>query len=240
MWTRDGGVLGEVDLSRLPASPERWLLDPSGNAWVVFGTTLQFVAKTGKLGPSHSLPTEVADLAWDTTGFVLAYRTVSPLVERRDMKGGGVLWTWGTRPPKGAFCPAIRHHVAIRQDGTVLVASGETLGLTLLDGAKGAQITTLAFSLDGKPAPVLSLGTGSRGSMAWWLDHDTALLAIPASQLPPGGSAQGLLLAKLDLASHNLSLFPTACDEKATFVGIQEENAVLEKPEGGLVFVPIP
>jgi hypothetical protein len=240
IWTRDGGEMGDVDLARLSAAPERWVLDPSGNAWVVSGTTLQFVAKNGKLGPSHSLPAEVADLAWDTTGFVLVYRTPAPLVERRDMKGGGLLWTWGTRPPKGTFYPSIRHHVAIREDGTVLVASGETLGLTVLDGAKGTPIATLAFNLDGKPAPALNLGTGNRGPMAWWLDRNTALLAVPASQLPPGGTAQGLLLAKLDLASHNLSLFPTGCDEKATFVGIQEENAVLEKPEGGLVFVPIP
>lgn len=240
VWTRDGGVTDEVDLSKLPAPAEKWVLDPSGNAWVVHGTTLQLVAKTGKLITSHSLPAEVADLAWDARGFVLAYRTEAPLVERRDMKTGSVLWAWGSKPPKGAGPVPVRHHVAIREDGTVLLNSGDSFQLTTLDGTKGAQTATLAFALEGKPAPTLNLGQGDRGALAWWLNRNTALLAVPAAQLPAALNLQGLVLARLDLDRQALTFLPTGLDEKAALVGILEDAAVLRKTEGGLAFVPIP
>ena len=81
VWSREGGITQDLDLARLEGPAEKWVMDPSGNAWVVSGTTLQRVDRNGRLGPSHSLPAEVADLAWDARSFVLCYRTAEPYLD---------------------------------------------------------------------------------------------------------------------------------------------------------------
>lgn len=238
-WGRDTGITQEVYLTRMSLPAEKWVLDPMGNAWVVAGTTLQFVDKTGKLGTSYNLPAEVVDLAWDTRSFLLCYRTKEPYLERRDMKNGSVMWSFGTKPPKGgAFIPAL-HHVAIREDGLALLSSGDKIDLVVLDITKGTRLDTLTFTLNGQPAPRLNLGDGNRGALAWWMNNNVALMAIPSSQCPPG-EYKGLVLAKLDLTKGGLTLIPTPFDDHAALVGILDNSAVLRSPSGGLTFFPIP
>lgn len=239
-WSRDAGDTGEVNLAKLGAPAEKWALDPSGDAWVVSGTTLQKVAPAGKLGTSYTLPAEVADLAWDVRSFVLCYRTSEPYLERRDLKSGALLWSFGEKPAKGATFAQALHHLAISEDGKVYLASGNSFSLQVLDIAKGTLTGTIPFTLNGQPAPTLALGSGDRGAMAWWLNKNTALMAVPASQLPPGGGFKGLVLAKLDLGKHELTLIGTAADEKAALVGMLEDTAVLRAPAGGLTFLAIP
>lgn len=238
-WSREAGVGGEVSLAKMNAPAEKWLLDPSGNAWVVSGATLQLVmTQTGKVGTSYTLPADVADLAWDVRSFVLCFRTREPYLERRDLKTGAVLWTYGTKPAKGTSFPQVLHHVAISEDGKVFLNSGTDFQLLVLDSRSGALTAALPFTLNGQQAPSLALGTGDRGSMAWWLNKNTALLAVPASQLP-GTELKGLVLARLDLAKRELVLIPTSADEKAALVGILEDSAVLRLPTGGLGFIPL-
>lgn len=239
VWSRDSGLTDELDMSRLSGPAEKWVLDPSGNAWVITGTTLQRVERNGKLGPSHSLPAEVADLAWDARSFVLCYRTAEPYLERRDLKGGSVIWTYGVKPSKGGLASRARHHVAVREDGTVLLSSGESFRLEILDIEKGVKTGTVYFTLKGQPAPLLGVGDGDRGALAWWMNTSVALMAVPASQLP-AGEFKGLVLARLDLGTRDLVLVPTGADERSALVGILEGSAVLRGPSGGLTFFPIP
>jgi len=238
-WTQDSGIMNELDLSRFTGAAEKWVLDPLGNAWVVAGTTLQLVDRNGKLGTSFTLPAEIADLAWDTRSFILCYRTREPYLERRDMKTGSVMWSYGTKPAKGTFFPRNWHHVAVREDGSVLLTASDGFQLERIDLAKGARLEFIPFTLNGQPAPTLNLADGDQGSLAWWMNNETALLAVPASQLPPG-DLKGLVLARLNLAKREMTLVPTGADEKAVLVGIQESNAVLRGPAGGLTFFPIP
>jgi hypothetical protein len=239
VWTRETGVNDEVDLTRLDGIAEKWVLDPSGNAWIVTGLTLQRVDHDGKLGPSHTLPAEVADLAWDARSFILCYRTAEPYLERRDLKGGTVLWTYGTKPSKGGPAARVRHHVAVREDGTLLLNSGETFRLEVLDINRGVKIETLSFMMKGQPSPLLMVGDGDRGTLAWWMNTSIALMAVPASQLGPG-EPRGLVLARLDVAHRDLTLVPTGADERTVLVGILDSTAVLRGPAGGLTFFPIP
>jgi len=239
VWSRDAGTSDMLPLSRLDVPPEMWVLDPAGDAWIVTSTTLQRLEKTGKVGTTHSLPAEVADLAWDARSFVLSYRTREPYLERRDLKGGSVMWTYGVKPSKGGLATQVRHRVAIREDGKVLLTSGESLRLDVLDIEKGARIGTEDFTMKGKPLPLLALADGDRGGLAWWMNNNVALMAVPAYQLPPG-EAKGLMLARLDLATHDLQFLATGADAKAVLVGILENTAVLRGPAGGLTFVPIP
>lgn len=238
-WTRDNGISGDVSLAKLGAPADKWLLDPSGNAWVVSGTTLVLVsAQTGKLGVSFALPAEVADLAWDVRSFVLCYKTREPYLERRDLKTGALLWSYGTKPAKGAACPQVLHHVAVSENGKIYLNSGTDFKLLVLDANTGAPAGTIPFTVKGEPPPALTLGEGDRGAMAWWLNRNTALMAVKASQL--GAGFKGLVLARLDLATRELTLIPTAADEKATLAGILDDSAVLRIAPAGLGFVPLP
>jgi hypothetical protein len=182
----------------------------------------------------------VGDLAWDARSFLLCYRTKEPYLERRDLKTGVLMWAYGTKPAKGGSIPQVRHHVVMKEDGTVLLGSGDSLQLEVLDVNKGTRTETLTFTFNGKPAPALTLGEGERGGMAWWLNRNVALAAVPSSQLPPGGELHGLVLARMDLTSHVVTFIPTGADETAGLVGILEDSAVVRGSAGGLVFVPIP
>lgn len=239
VWSRDTGVSAEVDLARLPGPPEKWALDPSGNAWVVCGPALVQVDKGGRIGANVSLPGEVADLAWDATSFFLCYKGTEPYVERRDMKKGALLWAYGTRPAKGASFPASRARLAVAEDGRVYYNSGLDFRLEALDAAKGGKLGTLDFTWKGAAAPALAPGTTDRGQLAWWLNNNTAFLGVPASQLP-SSEFQGLVLAKLDLGTKVLTFLPSGLDERSVLVGLQDASAVLRGPEGGLTFLTLP
>ena len=74
--------------------------------------------------------------------------------------------------------------------------------------------------------------------MAWWLNANTAVSAVPASQLP-AFKQSGLLLAIENLANASVDFFATGLSEQHAFIGILEADAVFIAPAGGLVFVPL-
>jgi len=239
VWSRETGVSDTLDLSRLRGLPDKWVLDPAGNAWVVTGTTLQRVAPDGRIGPTFALPAEVADLAWDARSFLLCFRGKEAYLERRDLNTGALLWSAGPRPAKDENDPLDRHHVTIPEDGRILLSTGDGLNLLVLEPAKGEWQETITFKLKGERPPTLALGGAGRGALAWWLDHNVAVAAIPAAQLP-GRGLTGLVLARMDLGTHELTLLSTDADERSMLVGILDGSAVLRRPQGGLAFFPIP
>ncbi len=236
-WSRDAGDLGSVSLARLEGAPEKWVVDSYGNAWVVSGGVLfNIEAKTGKVLNREKLPGEVSDLAWDLKGFVLAYRGGEPFLEKREYRGGSVLWTYGSKPRKGG--PAFSHRVAVTDDGQVLVTSGANLTLTTLDGAKGKAMGQTAFSFNGIAAPDLILGEAERGPLVVWPGRNVALSAVGGRQVPEA-KMSGALLAKLDLSQSSVEFLPTGLSEDHVLVGVQEGQAVFIKPGGGLVMVAL-
>ena len=237
-WSADSGILGGVDLARIEVVPEKWVLDSLSNAWIVAGATLLRVDKTGKPGTSFTLPTTVSDLAWDTTSFVLAYRSHDLYVEKRDLKTGAVLWTYGTRPPREAPVVQNLHHVAIKEDGQVILASGTTFSVVTLDGAKGKLLGTTSFSHDGADLPPLVLGQQDRGNLVWWLGTNVALTTVPAAQVPTL-KLEGLLLVKLDFAKHTVTFLPTGLAPGNALVGMLEKTAVFRTPTSGLKYVAV-
>ena len=240
VWSRDTGVSDEINVEQTAGEPERWVMDVYGNVWVATGTTLQLVAKNGKINNNITLPAAVAELAWDAKSFILCYRTREPYLERRDLKNGSLMWSYGTKPAKGSTYLPIRHHVVMTEDGRVLLSSGASFTFLALDLNKGTLLDAIPFTLKGQPAPELNLGEGDRGALAWWMNNNIALAAVPASQLPNAGDLKGLILAKLNLKTRELMLLATNADEKAALIGILDGNAALRKPAGGLAFYPIP
>ncbi|MBI4913761.1 MAG: hypothetical protein HY823_13585 [Acidobacteria bacterium] len=234
-WSRDL-PLPPVDLSRLDGAPEFWTLDSLGNAWVVSGNLLQYVEKNGRLGPRVRLPGSVSDLTWDVRGFVLSYRAPEPYVEKREYKGGGLLWSWGTRPEGRDGGPAL-HRIELADNGDVLVTRGSSMTVDIVDGAKGRPSLQTAFSWKGAVAPDLNL-TGDRAPLASWLGKNVIFSAVPGRQAPHAGM-NGMLLARLDLGSRSLQFLPTGLGEDFSFVGIFEDQAVFLSPQGGLAFAAI-
>lgn len=235
---RDGTNLSEVDLSRLEGIPEKWVLDPSMNAWVIMGTVAQFVEKNGKLGSSVKLPGEVADVAWDPKGFLLCYKSTEPFVEKRDYKGGSSLWTYGTKPKKGEPAATVLHRILVNDENHVALATGNTLHINLLDGNKGKLLGQAVFTLNDQNPPAITLGGKDRGSMVWWLNKGTAITALPASQAPALNQT-GLVLLRQDFTSSTLTVVPTGLSEDHLLVGAVDNDAVLVSPKGGLVTVPL-
>jgi hypothetical protein len=236
MWHRDAGEMGVVPLTRFEGAPEKWAIDSYGNAWVVSGDGLYYVeAKTGKVTLKERLPGEVADLAWDIRGFVLAYKGTEPYVEKRDYRAGGVLWTYGAKSRKAG---GSAYRIAVTDDGQVLLASGASLPLTQIEGAKGKALGQTAFSFNGLAAPDLILGGTDRGPLVTWGGHSVAFMSVNGRQIPEA-KMSGTLLARLDLAQSTLEFLPTGLPEDHVLVGVHEGQAFLLKPGGGLAFVPV-
>ncbi len=241
-WSRDFGVTGSLSLSKLEVTPEKWVLDPYGNAWVVSGAALYQVAKNGKPGTTVRLPGEVVDLGWDTKGFFLLYRGPETYLEKRDYAKASLLWSAGRKPKSqeegSPSASGGSDRLAVSGDGNVLVSSGSSLSLTSFDGNKGAVIGQTVFTLNNGAAPSLALAGKDRGALGWWLGKSVVMAAVPASQVP-GEKKAGLLLARLDLAAGSVEFLPTGVAEDYKLLGVLEAEVVLMKPGGGLVFVPI-
>ena len=258
-WMRDGGVLGEVNVSGLPQAlwyweiaqgntgdddvsgrpqqPEKWALDASFNAWVVTGHYLQFVGKDGKIA-NVKLPYEVGDLAWDAQGIYLSYQCAEPFIEKRAYDGGSVIWSYPGVTGKERPSPTVQNRIDVTEDKTVILSHPDNFQVDLIDGATGKIKGHATFMSKGKPAPGRTLGTQALGPMAWWLNKNTAFQAVPASQVPTLGMV-GLLLAKEDFATSTMEFIPTGLSEKHFFIGIIDTDAAFIAPTGGLVFFPI-
>ena len=240
-WMKDLGITGSLDLSKLEIAPEKWVLDPYGNAWVVSGPMLYRVDKNGKPGTTVKLPGDVVDLAWDTKGFVLLYQGAETYLEKRDYIRGSLIWSTGKKP-KGAegASPGVMslQRMTISEDSNVLIANGNSLFIQSFDGAKGTALGETVLTLRGGTPPSLVLGGKERGALAWWLGHGVAFAAVPASQVPSERKS-GLLLAHMDLAAGTVEFLPTGVSEDHKLLGILESEALLAKPGGGLVLVPV-
>lgn len=235
---RDGSYVSEIDLSKFEGVPEKWVLDPGGNAWVISGNQAQFIEKNGKLGSSTKLPGEVADLAWDPKGFVLSYRAPEAYVEKRDYRTGSTIWTYGSKPKKGEPYPTSPHRVLVNDENQVVLASGNGLQLSLIDGNKGKMLGQAVFSLNDQMPPAMDLAGRDRGAGVWWLNRGTAVTSYAPAQIPSLG-AKGLILVRQDFTTSTLTLIKTELAEGHLLIGASENEAILLNPKGGVVTVPL-
>ncbi|MFN7959115.1 MAG: hypothetical protein U0P46_12445 [Holophagaceae bacterium] len=241
-WLRDGGVLSSTPAGRSDEPPERWVVDPRNNAWVAHGTTVSQIDKTGHVILNLKVPAEVGDICWDARGFILSYKALEPYVEKRDFKGA-LLWSFGTKPPKGEGpAPQNRRPVILDDAGNVLMADGHALNLTILEGSSGRKLgqTNLMLGL-GQPAPTLEGYVVERGPLALWPGRGVVFAAVPAAQVPAPlrATLQGLALARLDLAQSRLEFLPTGLDESHILIGVLDADAVFVNPRGGLMLVKV-
>lgn len=241
-WSRDGGLMGSLPTAKLDAPPERWVMDPRNNAWVVHGTTLTQLDRAGREVTNYRLPAEVGDVCWDPKGFVLSYRSVEPYLEKRDYKGS-LIWSFGAKPAKeDGPPPPNRRPVVMDDSGKVLMADGHTLNLSTFDGESGRKVGETSLRLaGGQPAPSLEGSAAERLALALWPGKGVVFAAVKASQVPAQlrESLQGLALARLDTAQSLVEFVPTGLDESHRLVGILDSDAIFVSPKGGLMLVRV-
>lgn len=236
-WMRDGGLFAEADLAGLYLAPEKWVMDSSFNVWVVGGRTLFRIRQDG-YSTRIQLPHKVGDLTWDTQGFYLSYQCTAPYIEKRNFVTGQVLWSYQPAGAKEEDAATVRNRILVTQNKTVVISRPDSLNVDLVDGLTGKPKGEGTFTYKDAEPPALAPGTQDRGTVGWWLDHNTAFQAIPASQVP-ALKLVGLLLAKEDLTYSTVDFIPTGLTEQHTFAGIVDSDAVFIAPGGGMVFLPI-
>lgn len=241
-WLRDGGVMNSVALGKFEGEPVRWVVDPRNNAWVAQGTTLTLLDRGGRAITTLKLPAEVGDVCWDAKGFVLSYRTAEPYLEKRDFKAGDLIWSFGAKPPKREGpVPLNRRPVVVDDGGNVLMADGNSLNLSVLEGATGKKVAETTLLLAGAPAPALEGNAADREPLAVWPGKGVVFAAVKASQLPAAqrGTITGLALVRLDLGHAQMEIQPTGLEEGHILVGVLESDAVFVNPKGGLMLVKV-
>ena len=245
-WDKSFGTMNTLSLAKLDVAPDMWLMDRYNNAWVVSGEMLYFITKEGKVDRKEKLPAPVSDLAWDAqTGFLLCYRTAAPFLEMRDLKDGGVIWSYGQKPKKGEAPGAAKFRVVINArdggDSVVYLSQGVDLDLMTLSGKKGSPMGQAVFSYNDKAVGALSYGDAGPGALCHWIGKQTLYAAVPSTALPAGTAPglNGLLLAKLDLSMGSITFEPTGLTPDNQFIGIVDGQAVFIKTAGGLAFVPV-
>jgi len=240
-WTKDGSVSGALDLSNLDFPPEFWVLDPWDNAWVAGANFLAIVDKTGKVLRRETLPAHVADLAWDESGFYLAYKTETLFVEKRDFKKGDVIWTSGSKPRKGEAPGPRLYRIAVTNTGQVLATLGADLNLSMLQAAYGRSVGQTYLAWGNAPLQSLQAMAPDRQAILWWESGAQALAALPASQMAPGmrGTLTGLILIRMDISKGSADILPTGQPEGTLLLGASGSELTLQKPGGGLVFLQL-
>lgn len=237
-WSKDGSASGTLSLSQISTRPEYWFLDVYDQAWVVSGTQLIYLDKTGRVLRKSSLPGEVSDLTWNRTGIYLVYKQDSVYIEKRDLKQGDVLWTYGTKPKKGASTQAPHlFRLALSDSGPLICTLGPDLNVLMVDPLTGKEQGKSFLSYNNSPAPALQVFATDRQPIRWWSRKSVVIANIPGSQLPQ--KAAGQFLAKLDLSQGSVEFLPTGLEEGHILVGIQDDEATFMKPGGGLVFLTL-
>jgi len=228
------------------ASPERWVLDPYNRTWMVCDGRLAVIGKDGRAELLLLLAAAVEDMAVDRDGVVVLFRTMKPYLEKRDLKTGAVLWTFGDRAQakEAAAQPLLvpLNRMAMGVDGTIYIAEGASLTFTVLDPGKGPKAPGQSFFTcqDAIPARAV-LGRVGRGPLLAWSSKDVIFSVFAPSQVRSCGApeSKGLLLARFNLAKGTLDWLPTTLAEGHRLVGLLETEAVFLAPEGGLAFAPI-
>lgn len=228
------------------ARPERWLVDGHGRAWMTCEGQLMALGKQGNPDMILSLPGRVQDMAVGRDGVFLLYRTLKPYVEKRNLQSGAVIWAYGdkTELKEAASQPILvpLNRMALGDDGTVYLAEGTSMVLTVLDAAKGPREPGQAFFTcqDAIP-PRANLGSIGRGPLLPWAGRAVLFSAFTPAQVKtsqaPG--SKGLILARFDLAKGTLDWVPTDIPEGHQFVGLLDHEAVFLTPQGTPTFAPI-
>ena len=228
------------------AMPERWVMDSYNRIWMVCEGRLAILDKDGKPESILPLPAAVEDVAVGSDGILLLYRTMKPYLEKRDLKTGAVLWSFGDRnqAKEAAARPLLvpLNHMALGVDGTVYIAEGASMAFTVLDPVKGPKEPGQTFFTcqDALPARAV-LGRVGRGPLLSWPGKEVIFGVFTPSQVKSCGApeSQGLLLARFDLAKGTLDWLTTPLAEGHRLVGLLDTEAVFLAPGGGLAYAPI-
>lgn len=240
-WSRDGGLLASVSTAKIEDTPERWAIDPRNNVWIAHGTSLTQLDRSGRNITTNRLPSEAGDVVWDPKGIVLSYRAPEPYLEKRDFKGS-VLWSFGAKPSRGDNPVPNRRPLVMDDSGKVLMADGNSLNLSILDGETGRKLSETSLRLaSGQPAPMLEGSALEREGLAIWPGKGVVFAAVKASQIPVAlrETFQGLVLARLDLIQSRLEFLPTGLEEGHILIGVLDSDAVFVSPKGGLMLVKV-
>ena len=170
-------------------------------------------------------------------GILILYRTPKPCLEKRDLRTGAVLWSYGDRAQlKDATAQPLLvplNRMALGVDGTVYLAEGASLAFTILDPVKGPKEPGQTFFTchDAIPGRAL-LGRVGRGPMLSWAGRDVIFSVFTPSQVKSCGAPEstGLVLARFDLLNGALEWIPTSLAEGHRLVGLLDHEAVFLAP----------
>jgi hypothetical protein len=228
------------------AVPERWVLDSYNRVWVVCEGRMAVLGKDGVPENILALPALVEDMAVGRDGIILLYRTLKPYLEKRDLKTGAVIWTFGDKDQvKEAAAQPLRvpmNRMALGTDDTIYIAEGASMAFTVLDPAKGPKDPGQTFFTCQNAVPARAvLGRVGRGPMLSWAGKEVIFSVFAPGQVRSCGApeSKGLLLARFDLAKGTLDWLPTSLNEGHRLVGLLDTEAVFLAPDGGLAYAPI-
>ncbi|BDU68732.1 hypothetical protein GETHOR_08330 [Geothrix oryzae] len=228
------------------AQPERWVLDAYNRIWMVCDGQLAVLGKDGRAETLWPLPGQVEDMALGRDGLFLLYRTLKPYLEKRDLKSGAVLWTYGDRAQlkEAAAQPLLvpLNRMALGADGTVFLAEGASLAFTVLDPVRGPKQPGQTFFTCREDLPARALlGRQGRGPILPWAGREVVFGVFTPAQVKSCGApeSQGLVLARFDLLKGTLDWLPTPLAEGHRLVGLLDHEAVFLAPGGGLAYAPI-
>jgi hypothetical protein len=229
-----------------PPRPERWVIDSYNRTWMVHDGRLLVFSKDGVLENALPLPAAVEDVAVGREGVLVLYRTAKSYLEKRDLRTGAVLWTFGDRAQakEAASQPLLvpLNRMAVGVDGTVYLAEGASLAFTILDPLKGPKEPgQFFFTCHDAIPPRAVLGRVGRGPLLSWAGKDVIFGVFSPSQVRSCGAPEssGLVLARFDLAKGTLDWLPTPLAEGHQLVGLLDSEAVFLAPGGGLAYAPI-
>jgi hypothetical protein len=228
------------------ALPERWVIDSYSRTWMVCDGRLVVFSKDGQIENALALPAPVEDMAVGREGILILYRTAKPCLEKRDLRTGAVVWSYGDRDQlKEASAQPLLvplNRMALGMDGTIYVAEGASLAFTVLDPVKGPKDPGQTFftcqdAIPGRAA----LGRVGRGPLLSWAGKDVIFGVFTPSQVKSCGApeSKGLVLARFDLLNGALEWLPTPLAEGHRLVGLLDHEAVFLAPGGGLAYAPI-
>jgi len=228
------------------AAPERWVIDSYSRTWMVCDERLLIFNKDGLMENASALPAPVEDMAVGREGILILYRTLKPCVEKRDLRTGAVLWSYGDRSQlrEAEAQPLLvpLNRMALGVDGTVYLAEGASLAFTILDPIKGPKEPGQTFFTchDAIPGRAV-LGRVGRGPLLSWAGKDVIFGVFTPSQVKSCGApeSKGLMLARFDLLNGALEWLPTTLSEGHQLVGLLDHEAVFLAPGGGLAYAPI-